>query len=171
MPRERCCLRWYKETLETTTANATVVAEFEDGSPAAVMSSFGKGRTLMLGSYVSASAQSTPTPEAERFFRSVLQWAGVQFPVTVGGAPLEVRYTESGNETLVFVFNHGNARARGDVMLTRPPGHHTAVDLVQGSPVRLERDTNAIAFEVDLPARGVQVLRVTSVAQGFSPAR
>jgi hypothetical protein len=28
--------------------------------------------------------------------------------------------------------------------------------------VTLERDTDAIAFKVDLPARGVQVLRVTA---------
>ena len=32
----------------------------------------------MLGSYVSASAQSTPTPEAERFFAGLLEWAGVR---------------------------------------------------------------------------------------------
>jgi beta-galactosidase len=153
--------RWYKETLEPVSANAKVVAEFEDGSPAAVMSSFGKGRTLMVGSYVSASAQSTPTPEAERFFRGVLQWAGVTFPVTVSGDPLEVRYTESGRETLVFVFNHGGAPARGEVTIARPAGRYTAVDLVSGKPVALTRAGDAVAFRVDLPARDVLVLRVT----------
>ena len=50
--------------------------------------------TVALITATSASAQSTPTPEAERFFRGVLQWAGVQFPVTVSGSPLEVRYTD-----------------------------------------------------------------------------
>ncbi|HEY0872399.1 MAG TPA: beta-galactosidase [Vicinamibacterales bacterium] len=154
--------RWYKETLETASANAKVVAQFEDGSPAAVMSTFGKGRTLMLGSYVSASAQSTPTPEAERFFRGVLQWAGVQFPVTVEGAPLEVRYTESGDDTLIFVFNHGNTPAKGEVSLARAAGRYAAVDLVQGGAVTLTRDTDSVAFRVDLPARGVQVVRVTA---------
>ena len=38
--------RWYKETLEPVSPGARIVAHFEGGRPAAVMSTFGKGRTL-----------------------------------------------------------------------------------------------------------------------------
>ena len=47
------------------------------------MSTYGKGRTLMLGSYVSAAAQSTPSAAAERFFAGLLEWAGVTLPLMV----------------------------------------------------------------------------------------
>jgi hypothetical protein len=153
--------RWYKETLEPTSAGAKVVARFEDGAPAAVLSSYGKGRTLMLGSYVSASAHSTPTPEAERFFRGLLQWSGITLPVEVSGAPVEVRYTESGRETLLFVFNHTKARARSEISLRRAPGRYTATNLIDGSAVALARDTDGIGVRVDLPANEVQVLRIS----------
>jgi beta-galactosidase len=152
--------RWYKETLETASPGATIVARFDDGAPAAVMSSFGKGRTLMLGSYVSAAAQSTPTPDAERFFRSVLVWAGVAFPVTVTGAPLEVRYTETPENTLVFVFNHDDRKASADITITRPAGAYRAVNLETGKPVALTRDRDGVAFNAEIESRGVVVLRV-----------
>jgi beta-galactosidase len=153
--------RWYKETLEPAGPQARVVARFNDEAPAAVMSSYGKGRTLMLGSYVSASAQSTPTPEAERFFRGLVEWAGIHVPVTVSGAPVEVRYTESGAEALVFVFNHALAPAVSEITLKRPPGRYTASTLADGRGVTLTRDSDGIALRVELPARGVQVLRVS----------
>jgi beta-galactosidase len=153
--------RWYKETLEPAGSGAKVVARFEDGAPAAVLSSFGKGRTLMLGSYVSASAQSTPTLEAERFFRGLLQWAAVQFPVSVTGSPVEARYTESGRETLLFVFNHAKGSARSQVSLRREPGRFRVTNMIDGSAVALESDTDGIALRVDLPANGVQVLRIS----------
>jgi beta-galactosidase len=153
--------RWFKETLQPTGPGARVVAEFDDGSPAAVMSTYGKGRTLMLGSYVSASAQSTPTPEAERFFRGVLQWAGVQFPISVTGTPLEVRYTESGDDTLVFVFNHARETANARVTIARPAGTYTATDLPTGKSLTLEQSATGLTMSVQLPASSVQVVRLS----------
>ena len=153
--------RWYKETLEADGPGARIVAQFEDGSPAAVMSSYGRGRTLMLGSYVSASAQSTPTPEAERFFRGVLQWAGVEFPVRTAGSPVEVRYTESGGDTILFVFNHSRAVARTRISLKRPSGSYAAASLIDGRAIPLTREADGISLDVQLPPTGVQVFRIS----------
>jgi beta-galactosidase len=152
--------RWYKEVLEPTRTDATVVGEFEDGQAAAVISRFGKGRTLMLGSYVSAAFQSNPTPEAQRFYESVLAWADVQLPVTVTGAPFEARHLESGADALLFVFNHGAQRAAADVTLRRPAGTYTVVDLSDGSAVASARTGEGLTVRVQLPGGGVRALRV-----------
>jgi hypothetical protein len=153
--------RWYKETLEPTSPMAKVVGRFEDGSAAAVMSSYGKGRTLLLGSYVSASAQSTPTPEAERFFLSLLRWARVGLPIQVAGSPVEVRYTESGRDTLLFVFNHGKAPAQAEVSLERQAGDYAATNLIDGAATVLKQDAQRITIRIDMPAAGVQVLKIS----------
>jgi beta-galactosidase len=152
--------RWYKETLEPIGPSARVVARFEDGAPAAVMSTYGKGKTLMLGSYVSASAQSTPTREAERFFSALLRWADVELPVSVSGTPLEVRYVESGRERIIYAFNHGASAATSRVSLRRPASEERATDLVTGNQVPLSRDAGQVSFPVVLPAASVMVLRV-----------
>jgi beta-galactosidase len=153
--------RWYKETLEPLSSSARVVAQFADGAAAAVMSTYGKGRTLMLGSYVSASAQSTPTAESERFFAGLLEWAGVTLPIRVTGGTIEARHLESGEETLLFLFNHGRQEARSEVWLRRAAGEYTAIDLVDGRSVRLARSPDGVTVNVVLPSSGVQVLRIT----------
>ena len=63
--------RWYEESLEPLSPAAQVAARFADGSPAAILSTFGKGKTLMLGSYVSAAYQSGPTAGSG----AVVSWA------------------------------------------------------------------------------------------------
>ena len=152
--------RWYKETLEPIGVNATVVGEFDDGAPAAVMSEFGKGRTLLLGSYVSASAQSTPTAEAERFFAGLLTWAGVSRPVRVANATLEVRTTESGRVRLLFVFNHTSTPQAGEITIeTR--GDVTAMDLATGRQTATMRKGTAVSIRTALDPGKVAVFRLT----------
>jgi beta-galactosidase len=152
--------RWYKETLEPVSSQARVVAEFDDGSPAAVMSAYGKGRTLLLGSYVSAAAQSTPSADAERFFAALVGWAGATPPVIVTGSPIEARHLESGPATLLFIFNHDRVAARSVVTLRRPEGGYAATDVVSGLAVELKRTAEGVAVPVALPPSGVQVLRL-----------
>jgi hypothetical protein len=153
--------RWYKETLEPTAAAARVVAQFEDGAAAAVMSTFGKGKTLMLGSYVSASAQSTPTPESQRFFAALLDWAGVSLPVHVSGSPVEVRHTESGRDAVLFVFNHAKEAAASEISLARSAGNYAVTDLTNGAAVTPGRSKDAVTLRLNLPPLGVRVLRVS----------
>ncbi|MBS1874333.1 MAG: beta-galactosidase [Acidobacteria bacterium] len=98
--------RWYEETLEPMSPSARVSARFADGRAAAVTSTYGRGRTLMLGSFISAAYQSGPTPAVARFYRSLLEWAGVELPVVTERGQVEVRYLESGSTTLVFAINH-----------------------------------------------------------------
>ena len=152
--------RWYKETLELTSERARVVAEFDDGSAAAVMSTYGKGRTLLLGSYVSAAAQSSPSAETERFFAALIGWAGATPPVAVTGSPIEARHLESGSTTLLFLFNHDGVAARSVVTLRRPAGDYMATDVVNERAVELTRAGEGVAVAVALPPSSVQVLRL-----------
>ena len=141
-------------------AQARVVAEFDDGAAAAVMSTYGKGRTLMLGSYVSAAAQSTPSADTERFFAALVGWAGATPPVVVTGSPIEARHLESGSTALLFLFNHDRVAARSVVTLHRPAGDFTATDLVSERVVELTRAGDGVAVAVALPPSSVQVLRL-----------
>jgi beta-galactosidase len=153
--------RWYKETLEPTSPTARVVGRFEDGSAAAVMSTYGKGRTVMIGSYVSAAYQSTPSPAVERFYGGLLDWAGVTLPVTVAGAPLEVRYLESDADAVVVVFNHRSQPAVADVSLRRAPGEYSAEDIITSRPLVVTRSGESVTVRAEVAAADVVVLRLT----------
>ena len=153
--------RWYKETLQPLAAGARVVAEFEGGAPAAVMSAYGKGRTLMLGSYVSASAQSTPTPEAERFFAGLLEWSGVTLPLRVTGSTIEARHLESGGSVLLFLFNHGSQIARSEVFVRLADPPDAVSDLLDGRAVPFVASSGGISVSTQLAPAAVQVLKIT----------
>ena len=93
--------RWYEETLEPLSSSGRVVARFPDGAVAAVASTYGRGKTLMLGSYVSAAYVHTPSSEAERFFAGLLEWAKVELPVSASGGYVEARTLEADRDTLL----------------------------------------------------------------------
>ena len=124
------------------------------------MSTHGKGRTLMLGSYISAAAQSTPTREAEGFFSALVAWAGVVLPIRVTGSPLEARHVESGAERVLFLFNHGEQQARSEVTLRVGPGDYVAEDLAGRGAIVLTRAADHVRLAAEVPPGRVQVIRI-----------
>jgi beta-galactosidase len=153
--------RWYEEALMPMGPQARVLAELGGGRAAAVESRFGNGKTLMLGSYVSAAYFSTPGEAAGRFFDGLLEWAGVARPIETALPGVEVRTLEAGRERLVVVFNHGREAARGAVAVRLGEGDWSASDLVAERAVALERVGWRVRFDVDLGPDGVQVLKVS----------
>ena len=162
---DRLPARWYEETLEPLGPQSRVLAQFDNGSPAAVVSGYGAGRTLMLGSYVSAAYQTTPRPEVARFYAGLLTWAGVRSRVTVSSSDVEVRHLETADGVLLFVFNHGGAHAASAISLRVPGGAERATDLESGTRVALARDTDTVRIDVALDPGGVQVLWIEQTAR------
>lgn len=130
-PGDRIPARLYEETLEPLGPQARVVARFPGGAPAAVISTFGRGKMLTLGSYVAVGYESQRDATAARFFAGLLAWAGVGRPVAANAPEVEIRWLESGSERLLFVFNHGATESAPDIKFP----FRTAVDLVTGKPV------------------------------------
>jgi beta-galactosidase len=152
--------RWYEESLEPSAPGARVVARFASGAPAAVVSAFGKGKTLVLGSYVSAAYVSQPAEAGRLFFDGLLEWAGVRRPVAVSGDPVEVRLLESGREHLAFVFNHGATPATAAVALRVPLEGRAAEDLASGEAVAVTRGPDGLEWRGTVGPRDVRVLRI-----------
>jgi beta-galactosidase len=151
--------RWYEESLEPA-PGARVVARFGSGAPAAVVSTFGKGKALVLGSYVSAGYVSQPEEAGRRFFEGVVDWAGVRRPVAVSGDPLEVRLLQSGREHLAFVFNHALRPAAAAVTVRIPLAGRTVVDLASGQAVPVTPTPDGFAWQAEVPPLDVRVLRI-----------
>jgi beta-galactosidase len=152
--------RWYEETLEPLSDAAKVVARFPDGAAAAVASSYGQGKTLLLGSYVSAAYVTTPTPETQRFYMGLLQWAGVPLPVTAKGGYVEARTLEAGDDTLLFVFNHDKQAVDAEVGIRLPAGAYHASDLVDNQPVKTVRVGQSVELKKHLESSAVWVVRL-----------
>jgi hypothetical protein len=153
--------RWYEETLEPLSGSGNVAARFPDGSAAAVFSTYGKGKTLMLGSYVSAAYVTSPSAEVERFYTGLLTWAGVVTPVTAQGGSVEARTLEAGKDRLLFIFNHEKHPIDAIVGLRLPTGKYRASDLITAQPVSFGRDRASVRFEKRMQGSDVWVLRLS----------
>jgi hypothetical protein len=155
---EQLPARWYEETLEPLSSDARVVARFANDAPAAVASSYGRGKTLLLGSYLSAAYETTPSRETERFYAGLLKWAGVTLPVT--GGSVEVRTLESGADRLVFVFNHEKAATDASVALRMPAGNYEATDLVEERAIAPVRNGESLELKKRIEGGEVWVVRL-----------
>jgi beta-galactosidase len=156
-PGRKTKLRWedgvelpaviYEETLEPLNPMARIVARFPNGDAAAIAATYGKGKTLALGSFLSAAYERERDPALRKFFTGLLAWAGVEPPFTVTGNA-EVRLLESGGAKLLFAFNHTDRPVAVSVEFKRG---YTATDLITGLPA---------ALSGTLPPREVRVLRL-----------
>jgi len=159
-PGDELPATWYEETLAPLGAQARVVARFPSGAAAAVISSFGQGKTLMLGSYAGAAYEKLRDPVAARFYAALLKWAGVHPPVTAEPTGTEVRYLESGRDTLVFAFNHGAEAVVSSIGLRAAAGSYRATDIVTAKPVETSLSDGHIMMRGQIGPRDVWVVRL-----------
>lgn len=157
-PGDEIPARWYEETLELHGGNSRVVGRFADGRPAAVVAFFGSGKTLTLGSFLSAAYISAPSETGQRFFAGLLKWAGVQPAVEVSGGEVEVQALESGRGRLLFVFNHSKQTVSPEIRL--PASMTTARDLVTQANVPVTNRGGIPAVSTPIPPGQVWVLHV-----------
>ena len=85
-----------------------LIAHFSDGSPAIVTNQFGKGRIMVIGTFLGSAYETDREESLGKFIRSMLDWAGVQHP-DVAPAGVEIRTLQSGGDRIVIAFNHNDA--------------------------------------------------------------
>src|SRR5581483_9148666 len=122
-------------------------------------STYGKGKTLMLGSYLGSAYEKQRDPALARFYAALLDWVGVASPVTVEPAA-EVRYLESGRDTLLFAFNHNAKAVEPAIRLRAGAGSYNGVDLVTGKPVDVAAESGRIMIRGKIEPSDVWVVRL-----------
>jgi len=73
------------------TAGGNQAGQFSDGRIAAVEHKYGKGKTLLVGTFPSESYGRTKDSETLDYFRYILEWAGKHPSVTVTKSSIRIR--------------------------------------------------------------------------------
>jgi len=152
--------RWFEETLEPTGPSSRVVARFADGRAAAVASTFGRGKTLTLGTFVSAAYQARPDSATAHFFEALLRWGGVPPEPLADSPDIEVRTLERGNERMLAVFNHAATERDARIVVARDAPAVRVTDVETDEPVASITDDGSTRATVHVGARDVRVLLV-----------
>jgi beta-galactosidase len=141
----------YEETLDPVGTTAHVVARFATGAPAAVMSTFGRGKTLTLGSFIGVAYEHRRDATTQKFFEGLLDWAGITPPIQSAGEG-EVRFLVTADGLVVFAFNHTDRAIESALTLK---SSYTGTDLLTG-----EKIVAANTFRRSLPPGDVRVLHL-----------
>lgn len=152
----------YEEALEPL-PGARVLAHFRDGEPGVISNSWGKGKAILVGSFLGLSYNKQPDENLRSFLLSLAQSAGVTQDVSVSGpgtSALEVRRLLNPREQLVFVFNHGQQPADCTLAMALPFHPGKARDLMDQQTVPFESRGGQIVFNKALAAGAIWVFRL-----------
>lgn len=160
--------RFVKERL-IVDESAETVGTFAGGTPAVVVNSYGKGRTVYVGSLFFAAAAVCDPAVAAESFQKILSRLPVRRRIGIQGASgrglLEVREQLSNQTDYVFIMNHGTEeeRVRITVDMQQEEMHpEDKIEHVYGEnrPENTTLEGGKAGFDLAIGAGEVTVLRI-----------
>ena len=100
-----------------TPQGGTAAGNYDDGRVAAVENHFGKGRTLLMGSFPGAGYFLHHSPEARRFFAGLLEWAKVEPRLRMNAPGTQARLHTGEGGTWLWIVNPERTPAAAAVTL------------------------------------------------------
>ena len=146
-------------------AKTTVLAKLENGEPAIVASEYGRGRTIVLGTFLGLGSHPNRHAANSRFITNLAAWAGVRSPVRVARTtdmdpPVQAIVRDTVDGSLLFLINAGAKPGECTVLVDRPAV--LAVDLLTGREQPIEREGESVRLTCALERRGVAVIHLRS---------
>ncbi|MGI8962733.1 MAG: beta-galactosidase [Bryobacteraceae bacterium] len=141
-------------------SGARVLGRFAGGAPAIVENSFGKGRAILLGSFVALAYHKQPSDSNKAFFLSLAQAAGVSSDVEVTGpqtSEVEVRRLVKNDEQIVFAFNHSKNSADANLSVKAPWNVRQARNLSDDIPVPFQMRNRSVLLHKNFAAGEIWV--------------
>ena len=94
----------------------TEIAKFDTGESAIVEHRFGQGRTLLIGSHLSASYHYEGSAELKDFFRNLLDWAGRKPSVSSTNPRVQVRLHTDAQQAYLWIVNSERSQQDGQII-------------------------------------------------------
>jgi len=150
----------FEEELEAL-SGAQVLARFANGEIAVVEKSYGKGKAVLVGSFLAMAYQRRHEEATRRFLTSLAQAAGVTSEAEVSGSgssDIEVRRLASDQREIVFAFNHAKDAAEVTLSLRLTWQVGKARDFSNNSAAEFQSKDGSFLFQKKIPAEGVWIL-------------
>ncbi len=105
---------FFEESFELIDDKSVVLAEFENGKPAMVYAPYGKGKAIIVGSFIGSAYHHFQNSNNAKFLTGLAQWLGISNPVEASSLEKEVlveaRVLEGQKHKILFGFNRGEKR-------------------------------------------------------------
>jgi beta-galactosidase len=136
---------------------ARVVGTFDNGTAAAVENDYGKGKTLLIGTFPGAGYYRHHSAETRKFFAGLLQWGGVAQRVRSSEPDVRARLHEGPGGKYLWVLNPTRSARAVTIQLAAGDAALAAdEDLWGGKPATIDGNT----VQVTVDARDAAVVRL-----------
>jgi len=152
----------FEEDLEPL-PGARVLARFANGEAAMVERVYGKGKAILVGSFVALAYQRQQDVSTKRLLLALGRAAGVSRQVEIfgpGTAEVEVRRLVSERAQFLFAFNHSGTLAQLTISVRLPWTAGVGVDLEDGRSIPLQITAGKAILRKALPGKGIWVIKL-----------
>jgi beta-galactosidase len=135
---------FFEEGFEIIDARAKVLAEFENGMPAMVYAPYGKGKAIIVGSFLGSAYHHFKNPNNGKFFAGLAEWLKLAKPVEVAviekDVLVEARMLVGKDQRILFGFNRGEKKTAAEFFVAAPAVESKARNLETDEeiPVRMK---------------------------------
>jgi beta-galactosidase len=161
-PGTRAAATAFEEELEPL-PGARVLARFADGAPAIVENSYGKGKAILVGTFLAMAYQRQHDEAAKQLLLGFARAAGIEPEVKVSGensTQVEVRRLVGNDVQFLFAFNHSDHAAAAKISIRVPWPVREARSLNGEQKVSFLQSGDGLAIEAPLAAQGIWVVRL-----------
>ena len=163
-PGDKLDSLFFEESLDVFGKASRVVATFPDGRPAVVAASHGKGRAIIVGSFLGSAYHHFKNPNNGKFFAGLAEWLKIVPPVRVTvsapDAVVEGRLLQGDGYALLFGFNRGEKPVTAKFAVKTDNVGATAVNLETNEAVPVVRDGDRAVVEKTLQPGEAWVVRM-----------
>jgi len=154
---------YFAESLEILPGSqAKAIAALEDGSTGMTCQYYGKGKALLIGSFIGVAQHRHPTQSNEQFLLRLLPYAGIERSFSSSadgrdGDPLEVRLQGTPSGRILYLLNHNRQDQPVTVELKIDSGQYQLRELTGNRESTAVSRAGLLTLETVVPARDVQV--------------
>jgi beta-galactosidase len=138
-PGDRLDTLFFEEAFDPLGGKGRVLAEFENGKPAIVYAAHGKGKAMIVGSFIGSAYHHFQNPNNGRFFAGLFDWLKLGRPVEVAAAEkdvlLEAKLLAAEKRRVLLAFNRSEKKTEAVFAVAVPQGAFKARDLETGKEI------------------------------------
>jgi beta-galactosidase GanA len=155
---------FFEEGFELINDQSQVLAEFENGKPAIVYASYGKGKAIIVGSFLGSAYHHFKNPHNAKFLAGLAQWLKIPLEVKVTSSEKDVfvdaRILEGEDFKVLFAFNRGEKKTEAKFAVSAQGKDYSARNLESKEKVPICFQENRIILEKTLESSEVWVVSI-----------
>lgn len=158
---------YFAESIEPLKdSQAQVLASLDDGTPSVVASRYGKGETILIGSFLGLANHPEPDQKNNQFLLNLLDWAKVVRPFTTShdgkiDTPVELRLQENKDGYLLFVINHSEMTENLNICLkVKREDEFSLYEIIKNKTFKQKSEKYILNLNITISRKDVQIWNI-----------